>query len=43
MSVATLNGINIFYEIVGNGPPVVFIHGGYGGADSTVMPRDDSW
>ena len=43
MSVATLNGIDIFYEIAGEGPPIIFIHGGYGGADSTVMPRDDSW
>ena len=43
MSVATLNGIDIFYEIAGYGPPIIFIHGGYGGADSTVIPRDDSW
>ena len=43
MSVATLNGIDIFYEIAGEGPPIIFIHGGYGGADSTVIPRDDSW
>jgi len=43
MSVATLNGIDIFYEITGDGPPIIFIHGGYGGTNTTVIPRDDSW
>ncbi len=37
------NGINISYDSVGKGPSVVFVHGGYGGASSTVVPRDEGW
>ena len=43
MPSANVNGINLYYEVVGNGPPIAFIHGGYGGAASSVLPRDDSW
>lgn len=43
MSVAKLNEINLYYEVVGTGPVVAFVHGGYGGAASSVLPRDDSW
>lgn len=43
MSVAKLNEIELYYEVVGTGPVVAFVHGGYGGAASTVLPRDDSW
>ncbi|MQF98734.1 MAG: alpha/beta hydrolase [SAR202 cluster bacterium] len=38
-----LNGINTYYEIQGSGPPVVFIHGGYGGAGSTLAPPSNDW
>jgi pimeloyl-ACP methyl ester carboxylesterase len=38
-----LNGINTYYEIHGSGPPVVFIHGGYGGASSTLAPPSTDW
>ena len=38
-----LNGINTYYEIHGSGPPVVFIHGGYGGASSTLAPPSTEW
>ena len=35
---ATVNGIDTFYEIHGAGEPLLFIHGGYGGAASSVGP-----
>ena len=37
------NGINTYYEVHGSGPPVVFIHGGYGGATSTLAPPSTPW
>ena len=43
MPVAKLNGIELYYEVVGSGPVVAFVHGSYGGAASSVLPRDDSW
>jgi 3-oxoadipate enol-lactonase len=43
MPVAKLNDTDLYYEVVGAGPVVAFVHGGYGGAASSVMPRDDSW
>jgi pimeloyl-ACP methyl ester carboxylesterase len=36
---ATINGIDINYECLGSGTPVLFIHGGYGGAATTLYPR----
>jgi len=33
------NGINIHYDIAGHGRPVLFIHGGFGGAESTLFPQ----
>jgi hypothetical protein len=39
---ATVNGVELFYEIHGevggSGQPVIFIHGGYGGAATAVVP-----
>ncbi len=43
MPVAKLNEIELYYEVVGTGPVVAFVHGSYGGAASSVLPRDDSW
>ncbi len=43
MPLVTSNGIDISYNSVGKGPSIVFIHGGYGGASSTVMPREEGW
>jgi len=43
MPVAKLNEIDLYYEVVGTGPVIAFVHGSYGGASSSVMPRDDSW
>lgn len=33
------NGIEVYYESQGQGVPVLFIHGGFGGAESTLYPR----
>ncbi|MPZ99639.1 MAG: alpha/beta fold hydrolase [Dehalococcoidia bacterium] len=35
---ATVNGIDTEYEVRGDGVPVLFIHGGYGGHASTLAP-----
>ena len=43
MPLITSNGIDISYNSVGKGPSIVFIHGGYGGASSAVMPREERW
>ncbi len=40
MPVVKINGFNTHYETIGEGVPIVFIHGGYGGASSSVYPRD---
>lgn len=39
MSRTTVNGLEVFYESNGEGMPFLFIHGGYGGATTTVVPR----
>ena len=33
------NGTEISYEATGQGAPVLFIHGGFGGPSSTVVPQ----
>jgi pimeloyl-ACP methyl ester carboxylesterase len=38
MTDATINGYRLSYDDGGNGLPVLFIHGGYGGAMSTLAP-----
>ena len=43
MPYLNLNGINTYYEVHGSGPPVVFIHGGYGGPISTLAPPPTDW
>jgi pimeloyl-ACP methyl ester carboxylesterase len=35
---ATVNGIDTHFEVAGRGQPLLFIHGGYGGAASTLAP-----
>lgn len=35
---ARVNGIDTHYEVQGEGPPVLFIHGGFGGPETTVSP-----
>jgi len=39
MPKARINGTELFYEVSGTGQPVLFIHGGYGGAETTVVPK----
>ena len=34
MSTATVNGVRLFYELTGDGPPLVFVHGSWG--DHTI-------
>src|SRR5688572_25133348 len=36
---ATVNGVELFYETSGSGQPVLFIHGGYGGPTTTLVPK----
>jgi pimeloyl-ACP methyl ester carboxylesterase len=43
MPTAKVNDISLFYESVGDGPAVVYIHGGYGGAGTSVLPREEEW
>ena len=43
MPIVNINGADIFYEMVGSGPAIVYVHGGYGGASSTVSPREEQW
>ena len=38
MPIAKVKGHEISYEIHGEGPPVLFIHGGFGGVSSTLAP-----
>src|SRR5215471_983971 len=39
MPKARLNGVELFYEVHGSGQPILFIHGGYGGAETAVVPK----
>ncbi len=36
---ARVNGVELSYEVTGDGVPAVFIHGGFGGPQSTLAPR----
>ena len=38
MARATINGLEIEYRIYGEGTPVLFIHGGFGGPNSSLLP-----
>ena len=42
MPFAHANGVRLFYDSVGKGVPLLFIHGGYGGAASTLAPRNQA-
>ena len=33
------NGVEISYEVQGTGTPLLFIHGGFGGPQSTLAPQ----
>ena len=43
MPTTNIHGFDMYYEKVGSGPAIAFIHGGYGGAASSVLPREESW
>ena len=40
MPYADVNGARLSYESVGDGVPLLFIHGGYGGAATTLAPQN---
>src|SRR5579862_8997928 len=40
MPFAQINGLQLYYEAEGEGTPALFIHCGFGGAESTLFPRD---
>ena len=40
MPFANVNGVRLSYESVGDGVPLLFIHGGYGGAPTTLAPQN---
>lgn len=42
MPKAQINGVDTQYEVQGEGVPVLFIHGGFGGAASTLVPSERS-
>jgi len=37
---ATVNGVEINYEVSGTGVPALFIHGGFGGQGTTLAPQN---
>jgi 3-oxoadipate enol-lactonase len=39
MPLVTANGISTYYDVSGRGRPLLFIHGGFGGAESTLFPK----
>lgn len=39
MPFADVNGVRLSYDSVGEGGPLLFIHGGYGGAPTTLAPQ----
>jgi len=41
MPTATVNGIETHYEVHGTGTPVLFIHGGWGGPASSLVPQQN--
>ncbi len=42
MPTATVNGIETHYEVQGTGTPVLFIHGGWGGPASSLVPSENA-
>lgn len=43
MPIADVNGCPIHYEIAGSGPPLIFVHGGFGGAGTGVGGSVPAW
>jgi pimeloyl-ACP methyl ester carboxylesterase len=42
MPFANVNGVRLAYESLGEGVPLLFIHGGYGGTATTLAPLDQA-
>ena len=42
MARATINGLEIEYRIYGEGTPVLFVHGGFGGPNSSLLPSPNA-
>jgi pimeloyl-ACP methyl ester carboxylesterase len=40
---AILNGCETFFEVTGEGPPLLFVHGGFGGLGTGAAPEPPSW
>ena len=38
-----INGFGMYYQVRGDGFPLAFIHGGFGGMTSTLAPRSEPW
>jgi pimeloyl-ACP methyl ester carboxylesterase len=38
-----INGFGMAYEVAGTGPPLVFVHGGFGGIETRFAPRRPWW
>ena len=43
MPKAQINGVDLHYEVDGEGPVLAFVHGGFGGESSSVLPRQRDW
>jgi pimeloyl-ACP methyl ester carboxylesterase len=40
---AILNGCETYFEVDGDGPPLLFVHGGFGGLGTGAAPERPSW
>ncbi len=43
MSTFKANGCQLYYEVTGSGPPLLFNHGGFGGLGTGTRPNDPQW
>jgi len=39
LATSKINGLDLYYEDEGHGRPVLFVHGGFGGVESTLFPQ----
>lgn len=40
---AILNGCETYFEVAGDGPPLLFVHGGFGGLGTGAAPEPPPW
>ena len=43
MPTANINGFTMYYETVGEGFPLVYVHGGFGGMGTGLQPETPAW